>query len=281
MHAQDRKLDRAGTERNELMEVCPVCGEQRRNSARFCTTCGHRFATDEMATTQSPPATLEMTNNPDDVADPVITGWPAPSSQSAASPWAPSGDERGGWPEPPAAPDAMSDSSEVTWADIAATALSSPKHARKEAVLPADNDTVGEFEAIDEVDAETTQTDARSDALLRDRARSLMSELHEVIEGLTGQSSSVSDDLASELEIALTRPAALDGDALADLLAAAESAQDRPRDLDTLTALTAQADTILALIVAYERASAGIERAIESIRGGSGNTDKESTLLER
>jgi hypothetical protein len=164
-------------------------------------------------------------------------------------------------------PDESRDSSDVTWADVAATAFSSPKQARAVAVLPVENSAADEFEAIDEVEIEPNQTDVGSDRLLRGRARSLMSELRDVIEGLTGQSASASNDLASELEISLTRPVALEGEALADLRAAAESAQERPRDLDTLTALTAQADTILALIVAYERASAGIERAIESIRG--------------
>lgn len=267
MHAHDRKLDRARTERIELMEVCPVCGEQRRNSARFCTTCGHRFATDEIGGPQSPPATPDISPDPPDIADPVISGWPAPSTHVAASPWAPPLEDKGAWPAPLVEAEEISESAEVTWADVAATALGSPKRAPTVADLLAENDAADEFEAIDEVDAETSQTGGGSDELLRERARSLMSELRDVIEGLTGQSSSAGDALASELEISLTRPAALDGEALADLRAAAESAQDRPRDLDTLTALTAQAETILALIVAYERTSAGIERAIEGIRG--------------
>ncbi|MDQ2655422.1 MAG: hypothetical protein M3Z20_20525 [Chloroflexota bacterium] len=255
------------------MEVCPVCGEQRRNSARFCTTCGHRFAADEMANTQSPPAIPDVNPGPHDGAEPEISGWPAAAPRAEASPWAPSVKDGGGWPALPIEPEANSDATDVTWADVAASAFSSPKHVRKATELPAESDAEDEFESITEVDAETAQTDAGHDDLLRERARTLVSELGEVIEGLTGHSSSASDDLASDLEISLTRPAALDGEALADLRAAAESAQDRPRDLDTLTALTAQSDTILALIVAYERASAGIERAIESIRGGPGTTE--------
>jgi hypothetical protein len=266
MHAHDRKLDRAGIERIELMEVCPVCGEQRRNSARFCTTCGHRFAADEMASTQSPPAIQDVDHNPHEGAETVISGWPAPSPQTAGSPWAPPAEDKGGWPTPPVEPEENSGSSEVTWADVAATAFSSPKHTHKVPDLPAEIDAAEEFEAIDDVDAASIQANDGSGDLLRERARSLMRELRDVIEGLTGQSSNASDDLASDLEISLTRPAALDGDALADLRAAAESAQDRPRDLDTITALTGQADTILALIVGYERATAGIERAIETLR---------------
>jgi hypothetical protein len=123
------------------------------------------------------------------------------------------------------------------------------------------------FEEIDDTGSDSATSDVQADAALRQRARALMGELREVIDGLTSDSSLTGEELAGDLEISLTRPAALDGDVLSDLRAAAESAQERPRDLDTLTALTAQADTILALIVAYERAAAGIERALVSIRG--------------
>ncbi len=273
MHEHDRKLDSARTERIESMEVCPVCGEQRRSSARFCTTCGQRFATDEMADIPAVPASPDVYLDPHAGADPVISGWPAPASQVEASPWAPPAEDRGGWPAPPMGPEGGSDSSEVTWAEVAATAFGSPRRAPLVAERVTSSETIDEFEAIEEADPEPNQSGARTDDRLRERARSLISELREVIEGLTGESSSASGDLADELEISLTRPAALDGEALADLRTVAESAQARPRDLDTLTALTAQADTIVALIVGYERATAGIERAIETLRSSPGHAD--------
>ena len=266
MHAHDGKLDRAGTERIELMEVCPVCGEQRRNSARFCTTCGHRFATDEIANVPVPPVTPDVNLEPHTSTDPVISGWPAPAPQATASPWAPSADERNGWPAPPADAEGESDTTEVTWADVAAKALGAPRQSQPMAVIATESHDVVEFEEIDDADAESPEDDAQNDDLLRQRARALLTELRDVIDGLTTDTPAAVDELASDLEISLTRPTALEGEALSDLRAAAESAQERPRDLDTLTALTAQADTILALIVAYERASAGIERAIASIR---------------
>jgi len=154
----------------------------------------------------------------------------------------------------------------VTWAEVAASALGGSRQAQPAALSVTETETFDEFVVPDEADAASDNRTGRSDDLLRQRARSLMSELQEVIEGLTGESSSTSGALASELEVSLTRPIALDGDALTDLRAAAESAQERPRDLDTLTALTAQAETILALIVGYERATAGIERAIETLQ---------------
>ena len=269
MHAHDRKRERARTERIELMEACPVCGEQRRNSARFCTTCGHRFATDEIVNAPAPQAPSEPGPEPGDIADPVISGWPAPGLQATASPWARSTEERGGWPAPPVDSASSSDLSEVTWAEVAATALGAPRQAQQAA--PAAIDTASdddiEFEVTDDVDPGLTASNASHDQELRQRARALMTELRDVIDSLTGESPVASAELASDLEISLTRPAALEGEALAELRAAAESAQERPRDLDTLTALTAQAGSILALIVAYERAAAGIERALENIRG--------------
>ena len=163
---------------------------------------------------------------------------------------------------------------EQVLAGVAATAFGSPRRTPRVADLVTASDTIDEFEAIDEVDPEPNQSGARSDDRLRERARSLMSELQDVIEGLTGESPSASGDLADELEISLTRPAALDGEALSDLRTVAESAQERPRDLDTLTALTAQAGAIVALIVGYERATAGIEMSrlmIAPEHGGQGH----------
>lgn len=248
------------------MEACPVCGEQRRNSARFCTTCGHRFATDEIVNAPVPPVTPDATTETGANDDPLISGWPAPAPPAAASPWAPPTGGAGGWPAPPPAANEPDDSTDVTWADVAATAFGTPRKAPPAAIPETDVVDVVEFDVIDDRDPDAATSAAQNDDALRQRARDLMSELREVIDSLTNSSSTAGDELASDLQISLTRPAALEGEALAALRAAAESAQERPRDLDTLTALTAQADAILALIVAYERASAGIERAIEDIR---------------
>lgn len=269
MHEHDRKLDRAETERIELMEVCPVCGDQRRNSARFCTTCGHRFATDEIENAPLDPSPVSTNLDFHDSADPAISGWPAPTSPMASSPWAPSAAETGGWPAPPVEPPTDSDATDVTWAEVAATALHGTR-SPKAAVAP---EATGELkEALAVVEdfpsdfPDFAPGEERSDDLLRQRARALLQELQETLEGLTGAPSTANDNLAGELEISLTRPAALEGEAITDLRSAAEAAQLRPRDLDTITALTAQADTILALIVGYERTTAGIERAITSLR---------------
>ena len=89
MHEQNGTLVRDGTERMMLMEVCPVCGEQRRNSARFCTTCGHRFATDEIVNAPVPPVTPDATTETGASDDPLISGWPAPAPRQQRRPGLP------------------------------------------------------------------------------------------------------------------------------------------------------------------------------------------------
>lgn len=254
------------------MESCPVCGEQRRNSARFCTTCGHRFDIDEIGSETIAASNMDVRPESHNGVDPIIAGWPAPSREEAASPWAPPLDNTGGWPAPPSSSDATSVAPDVTWAEIAATALVRPIRAEpialeSEAPLVADDIS----EVAEEASFEASAEEPGVNDVLRERARNLVSELRDVIDGLTGESWAARLDLIGELEVSLTRPSALAGDALADLRATAEAVQARPRDLDTLTALTAQSETILALIVGYERASAGIERAIETLRKTDGS----------
>lgn len=257
------------------MERCPVCGEQRRDGARFCTTCGHRFASDVEIDSESPSESLVVAPVVVEPAEPVISGWPAPPPQDFSSPWAPSAENAHGWPTPPSASPEDSDPQEVTWAEVAATALppldrpDSPAIALSETKSIKEPESIEEFEDFDEADSVFSSPETSPDAPLLQRARSLMSELREVIDGMSGDSSFARDDLIGELEIALTPPAALQDQALADLRTTAEAAQERPRDLDTLTALTAQAETILALLVGYERATAGIERALATIRNGA------------
>ena len=136
MHEQNGTLVRDGTERMMLMEVCPVCGEQRRDNARFCTTCGHRFMVEELLAEPLSPASTAVRHELSSADIPVVPGWPAPATSADTSPWAPSSSDRGGWPAPPeeAAP---SDLLEVTWAEIAANALRSSRRAQP-AVAVAD-----------------------------------------------------------------------------------------------------------------------------------------------
>lgn len=262
------------------MERCPDCGEPRRNAARFCTTCGARFPASESAAPASDPT------SPDPATAPPASdsgGWPAPLAASTASPWATNSPAAaaasswstdsttttsaggGGWPAPVAEADSTDEG--LTWAEIAAAAVSRPKPTPAPTVVaPADpvEVDIAEF-SLDELDE---SADSETTSALRARARFLAEELRSVIDELTGASTVDRDLVGEELRNALSRPAALDGNALADLQAAAEAAQERPRDLDTLTALTGHATTIQALIVGYERATAGIERVLDTISPG-------------
>jgi hypothetical protein len=77
------------------------------------------------------------------------------------------------------------------------------------------------------------------------------------------------DDLrgvVAELEVASTPPGAFDPDELASLRDALLAARDRPRDLDTVLDLTSRIDSMVALVFAYERSHAAIERALEVLR---------------
>jgi hypothetical protein len=44
------------------------------------------------------------------------------------------------------------------------------------------------------------------------------------------------------------------------------AARERPRDLDTLVDLTSRAEALVALVIAYDRATAAIERALDVLR---------------
>ena len=44
-------------------------------------------------------------------------------------------------------------------------------------------------------------------------------------------------------------------------------ARERPRDVDTILDLTTRIDAMLALVIAYDRTIAAIERSLEALRG--------------
>ena len=70
----------------------------------------------------------------------------------------------------------------------------------------------------------------------------------------------------SDLEVAVNPPGALSPDERADLREAILRARERPRDLDTAVELSKRLDGIVALMFAYDRAMAAIERSLEVLR---------------
>jgi hypothetical protein len=56
-------------------------------------------------------------------------------------------------------------------------------------------------------------------------------------------------------------------DDVAELREALLAARDRPRDLDTIVDLTQRIDAMVALVIAYDRTIAAIERSLDTLRG--------------
>jgi hypothetical protein len=71
----------------------------------------------------------------------------------------------------------------------------------------------------------------------------------------------------SDLEVAVSPPGAMATDDVAELRDALLAARERPRDIDTIVDLTKRIDAMLALVIAYDRTIAAIERSLEVLRG--------------
>ena len=69
------------------------------------------------------------------------------------------------------------------------------------------------------------------------------------------------------LEVAVNPPGAMAADDVAELRDALVAARERPRDVDTILDLTTRIDAMLALVIAYDRTIAAIERSLETLRG--------------
>ena len=70
----------------------------------------------------------------------------------------------------------------------------------------------------------------------------------------------------ADLEVAATPPGAMPSDQLSELRDALFAARENPRDVDTIVDLTRRIDALVALVIAYDRALAAIERSLETLR---------------
>jgi hypothetical protein len=100
----------------------------------------------------------------------------------------------------------------------------------------------------------------------RERVLALIDELREFVIAIPNNDRDDLRGIIAELEVASTAPGAFDQDELASLRDALLSARDRPRDLDTVLDLTGRIDSLVALVFAYERSHAAIERALAVLR---------------
>jgi hypothetical protein len=267
------------------MELCPSCSTPSRPGAKFCTICGFRFANGDPDPAPSPGATAE---------DP-----PAPASNDVEP-----ADADGGWPSQPALdPVAASD---LLWAPPPAIGPENPQaqgeggskaapsadwSSGAERTWPAQSSAPASqvVEPINNGEEQETAVfavpmpaatgehvlGAAFDPEARDRATRLLDELRAAIDAIGRDGAapslapaSVSDlsGVISELEIAVTPPGAVNPEALAELRDALLAARDRPKDLDTMVDLAGRIDGMVALVIAYDRTIAAIERALDALR---------------
>jgi hypothetical protein len=258
------------------MESCPNCGTPARPGAKFCTTCGFRFpgdASDSEPAHNHPEAAAPDTDEEPGLFPGAMTdGWPSPPppaetvagswDDQAATPQAASS-EPGDMPEVEATPDPWAAGATDFWpapptAAGADTSQAEPEPQPDEVAAPELVDT---SDAAEDNQTETAEAMARAMRLL-DELRQAISEI-----GLQAHSNGDLSGVISDLEVAVHPPGAMAADEVAELRDALLAARERPRDIDTIVDLTKRIDAMLALVIAYDRAIAAIERSLEALRG--------------
>jgi hypothetical protein len=99
------------------------------------------------------------------------------------------------------------------------------------------------------------------------RAMRLLEELQQTISEISPHGAADLSGVISDLQVAVNPPGAMAADDVAELRDALLAARERPRDIDTIVDLTKRIDAMLALVIAYDRAIAAIERSLEALRG--------------
>jgi hypothetical protein len=124
-----------------------------------------------------------------------------------------------------------------------------------------------ETAAFDSPDAATGNQTGSVEAT--ERTMRLLDELRQAISEIGPQASSATDlsGVISDLQVAVNPPGAMAVDDVAELRDALLAARERPRDIDTIVDLTKRIDAMLALVIAYDRAIAAIERSLDALRG--------------
>ena len=256
------------------MERCPNCGTPGRPGAKFCTTCGFRFpgdASDSEPAHDHPEAAAPDTDEEPGLFPGAMTdGWPSPPP--------PAETVAGGWDQQAAAPGATpAESSEMT--EVAATSDSWEVAAADSWPAPPTTAVANtpQTEAEPQPDKATATavvdtSDASSDnqaetAEATARAMRLLDELRQAISEIGPHSNVDLTGVISDLEVAVHPPGAMAADDVAELRDALLAARERPRDIDTIVDLTKRIDAMLALVIAYDRAIAAIERSLEALRG--------------
>ena len=257
-----------------MMERCPNCGTPARPGAKFCTTCGFRFPGDgsdsESGNGQTDTTTSNIDEEPGLFPGAMADSWPSPPPQTEAV--------RSGWEEtsdpPEPAPAEQGETIQVETASDSWTTGAVDSWPARPDVAQVDMPQV-EPEPQDNETSDTLLVGA-SDPAAGDQARAadavaramrLLEELRDTISEIGPQSAVDLSGVISELEVAVNPPGAMAPADVAELRDALVAARERPRDVDTILDLTTRIDAMLALVIAYDRTIAAIERSLEALRG--------------
>jgi hypothetical protein len=156
----------------------------------------------------------------------------------------------------------------MTWQQSAAAGWPSPPVAEEIIVVsetPPNHDQVDDQPETVEV----SQNPALIEAI--QRADQLLEELRNTVAIIGRTQAPDLSSVISELEVALTPPAALQAEDLASLRETLHTASERPRDIDTILDLTGKLGAMSALMIAYDRSIAAIERSLDTLRGTESN----------
>ena len=252
------------------MERCPNCGTPGRPGAKFCTTCGFRFPGDESTIEVVEASDSQITpsddSEPGGVAAEPTFGWPSPPSPHELS------------PDPSDQPSATSvtaalDSADEP-ADIETTANSWPDEAldawpARPAPVEADSVAIDSPLTAGEPEPDVlyeTAADQAENAESIARAMRLLDDLRDTIAGIEASTAFDLSGVISDLEVAVMPPGAMAADDVAELREALLAARERPRDVDTIVDLTKRIDALVALVFAYDRTIAAIERSLDALR---------------
>jgi hypothetical protein len=206
-------------------------------------------------------------NNATADATELMAGWPA--APPPAEPVVGAGGDRQA-PASAAAdsdlPDETGDNEATFWRETATDAWPSPPaevNATNDAEQPVSN-PAHEADAEPDVDPGTVNGVESAEAVAR--AERLLDELRTTIGAMGHGAGPDLSGVISDLEVAVTPPGAVAPDDVSELREALLAARERPRDLDTIIDLTQRVDALLALIIAYDRAIAAIERSLDTLR---------------
>ena len=265
-------LDARPGSRKGVMERCPNCGTPGRPGAKFCTTCGFRFPGDESIVEEidasASPAARGDDGEPGEVAAESTFGWPSPPSPQEPSP--DSADQPAANPTtaPPASDDEPADIETIanSWSDEALDAWPA-RPAPVDADPVAIDPPLTALEPEPGISSEAPAADQAENAESITRAMRLLDELRDTIAGIEASTALDLSGVISDLEVAVTPPGAMAADDVAELREALFAARERPRDVDTIVDLTKRIDAMVALVIAYDRTIAAIERSLDALRG--------------